>query len=122
MCLGGGMTDLADLELSWEMFAGDSDGILIPLTGDDGEPYGLYGATAKWALARSAKHTPVLEKDTDDGITIDDEAGTITIPLLPEDTAELADGLYYHELELTELDGTVKTLMFGQITLRASGV
>jgi hypothetical protein len=115
------MTVLAE-ELDFEMFAGDTDGIVLTLTGDDGEPYGLYGASAKWAMARSPKHTPVLEKDELDGITIDDEAGTITIPLLPEDTAELADGLYYHELELTELDETVKTIMYGQITLRASGV
>jgi hypothetical protein len=115
------MTVLAEI-LDFEMFAGDSDGIELTLTGDDGESYGLAGASAKWAMARSPKHEPVLEKDSDDGIILDNDNGTITIPLLPEDTAELADGLYYHELEFTALAGEVRTLMYGQITLRASGV
>jgi hypothetical protein len=116
------MTVLAET-LDFEMFAGDSDEIEITLTGDDGDPYVLLDASAKWALARSAKHTAEIEKNSTDGdITIDPYEGTITMPILPEDTAELADGLYYHEMELTEADGTVKTIMYGQITLRASGV
>jgi len=100
--------------------AGDSYVLNTKVREPTGEVVSLTGASVEWGLADSASGTPLLTKDTNDGIRITDaENGEFSVTISPEDTEDLA-GNYYHEAEITESSGAVSTVFTGQFRINPS--
>lgn len=64
-----------------------------------------------WKLGRSKTAQPLILKTLGDGITVEDNK--ITITLLPEDTADLRQGDYYHEARVTTAEGNSRPVTVG---------
>lgn len=123
------MTQVTD----FEMFAGDTKALVVSVTDDEGDAVSIVGADVVWQLATkrwkrerkaaiaagtSPLPQPILNKTTDDDITITNGAGGVfTVTLNPLDTIELSGG-YYHEAEVTLNDGTVATVLTGIVTIK----
>lgn len=102
---------------NFEMNAGDSKKIIVPVVDEAGILLDLTGAIVRWRLGRGPSIPPLLEKESPAGITI--EGTRFVITLEPADT-QLLKGKFYHEAELTEIDGTVSTVMIGTAYIKSN--
>lgn len=107
----------------FEIYAGDSVPITIPVTNADGSAMDLTGATIKWALkAFVGSKTNLVYKDTDSGVTITNPAGGIfTVTLIPTDTADM-HGTYSQGAEVIDQLGFVTTIEVGPMTINPAVV
>lgn len=101
----------------FEMYAGDTKSIRVTITDSGGDAVNLSGSTLRYVICRTADGTPIIDKSTDDDITV--SSNVATIPLPAAETEALVGG-YYHELELTDTLGTVSTLFVGSVYVRPS--
>jgi hypothetical protein len=120
---------MADVEPDFEMFEGNTKIIRLTVK-DNADPpvvVDITGATVKWKLAKDAKQTGVgdlakgtgilIEKDTDDGITLTDAVnGKLEVLLEPIDTDGIKPGTYYHEVEMNQ-SGVISTVYAGYIKI-----
>jgi hypothetical protein len=119
---GGG--EMAAKDQNFEMFAGDTQTIIVNVDFD------LTGAREiKWVMKKSVSSLDKLiykalssqEIDiTHSGPDPEDE-NTFQIQLDPEDTINLKS-MYYHEAEVTDNLGNVSTVMVGNAMINRSGV
>lgn len=87
-----------------ELWAGDTAPLVQTI------PCDLAGSLVSWVLAAAPGYVPLVTKTP----TISDAVnGEITVFLDDTDTATLS-GFYYYEAEVTDGDGYVKTLLYGQ--------
>lgn len=102
------------------MSAGDTVAVDFTLTEADGvTPLDLTGASVKWRLARAVAGPALVSKDLSSGIVVTDApGGLLTVTLLPDDTAELGGGRYYHEAEVTDAIADVSTVAVGTAVIR----
>jgi hypothetical protein len=107
------------------MYSGDTKLITVNISDDNFEDLDITGATLKWVVKRNIRSsTNNILKTTDDGIIVFDQQeqrGRIQIKILPADTEKLS-GDFYHEIELTDVQGNVSTVMTGTITIEIDGV
>lgn len=118
--VGGGRLKKQD----FKMYAGDTKDIVVTVKTASGAVVDLSSASVKWALKRHT-HGPhdVFKKTGGGGITITDVLGGVfTVRLNSIDTKDLHQGRYYHEAEVTDMQGNVSTVMTGTVTLEHSGV
>lgn len=100
-----------------EMTQGDSLALDFGIVDADGDPIDLTGATIRWWMARSVYATPILQKSVGSGIAVISlPAGTFTVTLDPQDTADLV-GAFYFELEIMDGSGNVSTARTGRISI-----
>jgi hypothetical protein len=80
-------------------------------------PIDLTGYTARMQVRKTVKSSDtILSLTTENGrITLGDDAGTITLEVDAEDTADLTEFCGVYDLELEAGDGTVTRLLQGQI-------
>jgi len=102
------------------LYIGDDETIEFTLEREDGTPVDITSVDIVWAVARSASHDPILEKSTSGGgVTIvDGPNGRFDVELTATDTGQLADRLYYHEVEITDGNEDVSTV-YAQPNLHA---
>lgn len=99
-------------------YIGDSKSLEIAITDSDGAAVDVSTAQAVvYALFARAGGAALVTKTLDDGVSV--ATSTVTVALAPADTAELAPGLYLHELQITDSAGAVTTALQGSVALRA---
>jgi hypothetical protein len=81
----------------------------------DDAPVDLTGYTALWQFGKRVDTPVLLAFSTDDAITIDGEAGTITLTLTGTDTEAFTKNVRYHLLVLTSPDGVEIRLLEGSV-------
>lgn len=107
----------AGLNQNCQLFRGEDKLISIDMTG-----YDLATATAlEWWMAKSAWATDdplevFIKKSLATGIAINESKAEITIAAT--DTAAIKPEVYYHELKITQGDGSIKVAMTGHVVLR----
>lgn len=81
------------------------------------DPIDISGYTARMQIRKTVKATTsILSLTTENGrITLGGAAGTITLEVAAEDTADLTEFCGVYDLELEASDGTVTRLLQGQI-------
>lgn len=82
----------------------------------DDEPVDLTGYTAAMQLRAKPSSAAVLSLTSGNGITLGGDEGTIVVSITASQTAAIAAGAYYYDLELT-LNDTVTRLIQGQFLL-----
>jgi len=110
------------LNQNFEIWAGDTPFINIVITREN-QVVDISGTTIKWVVKDYVDaETNHILKTTGDGITIIEPAnGKCQISLDREDTLNLS-GKYYHEAELTDVEGRVSTILLGMVTIHPSGI
>jgi hypothetical protein len=107
-------------------FAGDTWIFDVTVVDADGAAYDITGATFKWALSRRAYGAPIVVKystASPPGIAITDApGGVLRITVSPADTEGMPAGRYYHEIEMTESDGTLSTVLGEPIVIAATTI
>lgn len=112
------------------MFAGDTAELLVTVADGNAEPdaYGekppanLTGSTIKWALKDSVAGMQKVLKTVGVGVSLTAPwKGEFSVLLSPADTQGLV-GRFYHEAEVTDIDGHVSTVLTGFIRIEPSGV
>jgi hypothetical protein len=106
-----------------EITRGDDETIAIAVTDQDtGAVVDLTGSTLRWmvkSLPGDADAAALLSKTNGAGITLTNASqGLATIAVAATDTAALAAGMYWWELQ-GRLAGLISTLASGRIKLRA---
>jgi len=104
-----------------EMVAGDNCDIEFEVNDPGGLDVDLTDATVDWYLKESADtEVALLHKDNSegDGVEVTDPThGVVVVHLVPEDTADLAPGKYFHGITVTDIDDKVYTVAMGYMTL-----
>ncbi len=90
---------------------GDTLFLTVDLVDSDGDPYVPQdGDTIRLAMKRRMNSSDlVLLKDI--------PTDTLTFEIKPEDTKELKYGTYHYDIELTDADGHVATVIIGKFTV-----
>jgi len=102
---------------NFSMKAGNSKTLSVPITNDAGSSIDVSGAASiVWTLAESRYSEPLLEKTLADGVSV--VTSTVSVDLAPEDTAGL-DGLFYHQLQITDGSGGESTVLVGVVSIAA---
>lgn len=94
------------------MVAGDTAPLLLTL------PCDLTGCVTTWGFAAHSGGPLLFSHEVD---LVDAPSGTVSVPLLTTDTAGLS-GCYYHEAEVVDSVGGIKTLLFGRLHVRPDTV
>ena len=100
---------------NFQMFAGDDLRIIVPVVDErTREPIDISQATSiKWSMARTVgATTPVLEKELDNGITINNPT-SFFFDITNVESSDLT-GNYYHEAEVITSQGYVYTVLSGR--------
>ena len=102
-----------DMISDFNMVAGDTKTLVVTVKDSSGNPVNIAGAAILWRASRSIRKTAALSKEVNDGIVISDGPnGQFTVSLDPADTDDM-HGEYYHEAQVTALDGTISTVLRG---------
>jgi len=97
------------------MKSGDDKVMPFSVVDNSGNAVTVTGGSATYAIANSVDGPALVTKTSAAGaITL--SGSTITVTLVPADTASMA-GVYYHELEVTDSDGDVFTPACGTMTI-----
>lgn len=101
---------------NFSIYQGDNLTIKVYLSYQDGTPFAIIGAGARWRMARNNRSSHILEKipalSTDGGKSI------ATVEFTPIDTESTTSGDYYHEMEVVDIDGKVFTVTVGTVSIR----
>lgn len=101
-----------------EMPAGDTKIITVIVKDASGNLVDISNAGIKWQLAKHVGSTPLVMKSTGFGITVTDGPnGIFEILIRSNDTDTLGGKEYYHEAEITLVDGTVSTIISGDVII-----
>lgn len=86
----------------------------------DSSNWNLTSYTARMQIRASAYSDVYVISLTDtDGITLGGSAGTVSILISAEDTAEIAAGKYVYDFELESAGGEVWRVLEGKCTVKA---
>ena len=99
---------------NFQMFAGDDLRIIVPVVDErTREPIDISQATSiKWSVARTVGSTPILTKELDNGITINNST-SFFFDITNIESSDLT-GAYYHEAEVITSQGYVYTVLSGR--------
>lgn len=109
--------NLEPARLDLTVTQGKTWAFVFTLNDPAGEPLDLDGYTATWAVRAfaTAAGDPIVAATVGDGVTID--GNTITVAVPPEDTADVPQGRYVHEIELVEPSGHRPPFVGGRLTV-----
>lgn len=93
------------------IYQGDDWAKTFQFDDDAGDPIDLSGHTLESQL-RATKASDVVVSFTVD--TTDAAAGTVYLSLAAADTAELARGFYFFDLQWTDASGDLRTVLAGR--------
>ena len=97
--------------------SGDTKTLTVSIVNAAGVAVNVSTATAiSYKLAATPYSTALVTKSLTSGITV--VTSTVSVALLPADTASLA-GRYYHEMQITDASGNVSTVLSGQVMIEA---
>ena len=104
------------------LYAGDDWQIQVSITDVDGEPVELAGGSARYALARAPDMSVLVTKDS---TTPGDELyllvdGVVEVNVTAAETAALAEGTYYHEVQVVTADGETLTGLAEYLLVRGT--
>ncbi len=95
------------------MFSGDSRILTILIKDEAGVDVDVSAADTILYGIFKKDGTVILQKALLSGITV--AGNVVSITLLPSETQDIAPGQYMHECQISLLDGTVATVMQGQL-------
>ena len=110
------------------MSAGDARILKVTVFDENGDPLPLAGATVViWKLARTARSTPVVTKELNDGVTIITDAaaageancGRLDVVIDTADSAPL-DGEYVHDCRVVPANGAASRIFHGRVFVSPS--
>jgi hypothetical protein len=85
---------------------------------NDGTAPNFTGFSAKWMLYRLHARNPFLTKTDPPDVVIEDiQTATVVVRIYKEDTVDLMEGLYYHELVMIDPMGNETTVSSGDLDL-----
>jgi hypothetical protein len=99
----------------FDHIAGDTLKLTLTLSAD-GAPLNLSGATARTAIRREYKDPAYAVDPADAKVDVDATNGKVIVAV-PGSKMQLPAGKYVYDVELTYQDGTVQTVLVGEITL-----
>lgn len=103
---------------NFSVYAGDDAIINTSIVDENGKPLSLIGSTFIWTLSPAAGGAAVVTKTLGGGITLTHPAsGALAIQVGHADTAGLV-GAMWHQLVMTEPNGSVSTVTTGTITFK----
>lgn len=96
-------------------YQGDTQNLVVSITDENNNTVDISSATFKWNL--DSRSYPVNKDMSSGDITLSNPSiGEVTIKINPEDTANLS-GVFFHELEMTDADGNISTVIQDKITI-----
>jgi len=98
------------------LFLGDNLTLVIAVTDSAGESADVSDAQSSEYGIFDLEGTQYVSKRLGFGVEI--ATNVVTVTLIPEDTLDLAPGLYTQELEIIDADGAVHTVYQGEILLK----
>lgn len=97
--------------------AGDDKTLTITVLDENESAVAITGATIAWRASRSHNKTADITKTTSSGITITDGPnGVFEVDLDADDTEDLK-GIFYHEAQVTFVDGSISTVLKGRMKI-----
>ena len=103
-------------------YSGDTLSVTVTVKDDTNTAIDLTGATAEWRvcelLASGAHGTAEITLTTAAGVMLSDPTnGQLTLSIAASETDDL-DGVYVHELQITDSSGAVSTVSTGRLTVK----
>lgn len=77
----------------------------------------LLGCQVVWKLAKRVKGEPVITKTSDDPDEIEIEDNKFIIYITPSDNRNMANGTYYCEARVTDIDGNSRPVASGVVSV-----
>lgn len=110
---------MTSTDQDFTLVAGNNPTLSFTVRDADGNVLNLTGATAAWSMWAVAATAAAIDKATGgDGITIPTPASGVVLVALDEaDSLSLAQGLYLHQLEITDAAGKIHTASRGRVTV-----
>ncbi len=108
------MTVTKVVEQNFEMFSGDSKLLNVTVLDQDGTVVDLTGASASMTISETSKSAALVTKAGSIDVPLQ---GQLSFDLAPADTDDLA-GVYYYEMQVTDVSGRKSTVAFGYVTIR----
>jgi len=105
---------MALINQNFKIWAGDDKALVFKVRGVSD----LISASAIWAVSLSPGSAKVIEKKSIIAGEITIDGTNVIVTLTPADTADLAPGGYYHELEITDGDGKISTVATGLMAVQ----
>lgn len=98
-----------------EITSGNARLITVTVLDQDDAVVNLTGASVQMKIARSKFDSAIVTKA---GVITDAANGILTVDLLGADTAALS-GVYYYEINVTDVGGRESTVAYGDLTVIA---
>ena len=105
-----------------EFYSGDHRTLTFTVKDGADVVVDITGATFLWTVRRSvlsavAEISLVSGESPSEIDILVAASGTVQVVLVPTDTAALS-GDFYHELQMTDVEGNVTTVAFGTLTIK----
>lgn len=103
---------------SFEMYAGDSKRVVVPVTYPDSMPVDLTGTTIRWVVYQYRSQHVITKSTDSNGIVFVecDDNNEFMVLLTPDDTVHLS-GTFKHMAEVVDNSGNISTILVGNITI-----
>jgi hypothetical protein len=110
--------------MNFEMFQGDDHVLEVSVQDSNGDPIDLSGSLIDWALAANVSSDQLLIQKNSGaspgGITITDAGGGVFEVLIDAEDTEDLSGLYYHQSQVIDAEGSVSTIVAGWVRIKAT--
>lgn len=99
-------------------YSGDTQNIVVNIVDENGNAVDLSGSTFKWEMVM--RPTSLIKDSSLGEIVVTDTInGILQIKLLPEDSQNIT-GVYSHELQMTDAQGDITTVLQDKIRILKS--
>lgn len=114
---------MAAFNQDFEVFAGEDATVsVVVYDGETNNPRDIGGFQIRWVAISQRTCDVVLQKDSVEGIEVQDpQTGIFYIPLSHDETGRLAPGRYDHNATVTDLSGNVSVVTVGVMTIKYLG-
>lgn len=100
---------------------GDTQIFIVSVVDANDNPVDLTGADIEYTLKSDGPVNTMITKTRNDGVTVTDAiGGQFEIALEPADTSNFNSGEHRHQIELTDSDGDVATILGGTVSITDS--
>ncbi len=106
---------MAVKDQDFEAWAGDH--ATVPFTVDGLSDLATEAQSVRWKVAGTSRSEPIISKSSESVSEIAFDDNKFDVFILPEDTVDLSPKKYYHEAEVIDINGIVKTVAYGTMTL-----
>jgi hypothetical protein len=111
---------MAKTRQNFRIYKGEQKTLLVDIVDDDDEPVNVSGCTILYHVAKTrASAQNIIEKGSPDVTVSGDDSNTVNIPFIHADTSEQEDGIYYHELRITNEEADL-VVMTGLLVIDSS--